>query len=277
MIIFAIPLRSKASSQNWESVVLRFNATLESIFHQTNPNFKCIVACNNIPELTHAYDDRLEFIQLDIPTPTDWIQMSRDKFWKLTAISVRIRAILASLPNPENGIYVMPVDADDLLNRNIAQWCADHPNVHGAVSCDGYVWKEGSHWMTIYPQSHTFCGSCNIIKMYAEDLPDKMPFPDALCHDQSTAAILNARYPIRFDHHLVVAKYAEQGKPFSTLPFRSTIYLRGTGDNISSLLKDGETQVHTKRFHPIAFLRRLNPFQYKAITNRIRDEFGVLL
>lgn len=70
MIVFAIPLRSKGSTSNWESVVARFNATVQSIFNQTNPNFKVIVACNDIPAMRNEYDDRLEFIKLDMPAPS---------------------------------------------------------------------------------------------------------------------------------------------------------------------------------------------------------------
>lgn len=169
----------------------------------------------------------------------------------------------------------MPVDADDFLNCNIAQWCIDNPDEHGAVSSDGYVWLEGTRRMTIYPQMHTFCGSCNIIKMYVVDLPEKMPAPDHLCHDGLTAGVLNSRYPIRFDHHLVVEKYKQMGKPFATLPFRSTIYLRGTGENISSIFHGEQSGAEQRRFHPIAFFRSLNPLRYKLVGKRIHQEFGI--
>ena len=66
MIIFAIPLRAKATTKNWDFCVERFNATIQSIFNQTNPNFKCLVACNDIPKLKKEYDDRLEFIQVNL-------------------------------------------------------------------------------------------------------------------------------------------------------------------------------------------------------------------
>ena len=123
MIVFAIPLRSKGSSKNWEGVVHNFNATIKSIFNQSgSKNFRVIVACNEIPELYGKYDERLEFISLNMPTPNSWIEKARDKGWKLTEIAVRIRQILEKTDNPENGIYVMPVDADDLLNNKIAKW-----------------------------------------------------------------------------------------------------------------------------------------------------------
>lgn len=279
MIVYAVPFRASETTNNWDACVKRLDRTLQSIFNpRNNAPFKCIIACNHIPEsLKSKYDDRLEWIELQMPIPQSWIEMARDKFWKLLVIAVHIRALLEQQENPEAGIYVMPVDADDLLNYRIAAYCAAHPDEHGFVSKDGYVWQEGSSVLRIYPQMHTYCGSCNIIKMYRDDLPECIPFPIDLCHDGRTAGILNSRYPIRYDHNIMVERYRQIGKPFSTLPFRSTIYVRGTGDNISCIpLKSTSTSnIERDRFHPIAFLRTINIFQMKWIGEKVQEEFGV--
>lgn len=276
MIIFAIPLRARETAKDWDGVLSRFQNTVKSIFNQTSPEFRCIVACNRIPEMNHSYDERLEFIELpDMPIPHTWLEMARDKFWKLTMIAIRIREILEQQRRPENGIYVMPVDGDDLLNRKIAEYCANHPAENGLVSRDGYVWQSGKRFFRIYNEMHTYCGSCNIIKMYLDDLPAECPADPALCHDANTAGELNARYPIRFNHHTMVDQYAQAGKPFSTLPFRSTVYVLGTGDNISSIFHSESSVEDQKRFHPVAFLRSINIFKMKFISPHIRKEFGM--
>ena len=193
--------------------------------------------------------------------------------------SKEMRKVLEQQENPECGIYVMPVDADDLLNYQIAGYCEAHPDANGFVSKDGYVWQEGSSIFCIYPQMHTYCGSCNIIKMYRDDLPERIPFPIDLCHDGHTAGILNSRYPIRLDHNIIVERYSSINKPFSTLPFRSTVYVRGTGDNISCIpLKEKEDPSKKRKgiqIHPIAFLRKINIFKIKYISQKIRSEFGI--
>lgn len=279
MIIFAIPLRAKETTKDWDGVLKRFNRTIKSIFNQTDPNFKCIVACNKIPSLEKEYDERLEFIELnDLAIPQTWIEMSRDKFWKLTAIAVRIREILENSSEPEKGIYVMPVDADDLFNRNIAAYCEKYTTANGLVSRDGYVWESGKQYFRIYNKMHTYNGSCNIIKMYLDDLPTAECISDSsLCHDKETAGKLNAKFPIRFDHNTVVQKYAENGKPFSILPFRSTIYVLGTGENISSIFHSEHCAhiAEKRRFHPVAFLRRINIFKMRYISKAIKVEFGI--
>lgn len=270
MIIFAIPFRAKETTKDWKGCVKRLNNTIKSIFNQTDDDFKVIVACNDIPKLEKKYDNRLEFIRTEIAIPHSWVEMARDKFYKLTVIAVRIREILLKQDNPNNGIYVMPVDADDLLNCNIAKYVKDNPNEHGFVSKDGYIYCKGKNYLRIYKDLHTFCGSCNIIKMYLEDLPEVYPNPK-FCHDQTVASKLNSKYPIRFDHNIIVNRYKEIGKSFSILPFRSTIYLRDTGDNISQL---NEKKIKD-RFHPIVFLRSINIFTMKPITKKIKKEFGI--
>lgn len=274
MIEFAIPLRAKETSSNWNMCVARLNQTIRSIFNQTCDEFKCLIACNEAPQLDREYDERLEFIPLELSIPNGWLEMSRDKFWKLTVIAVRIRQLLEQQKNPDEGIYVMPVDADDLLNCNIAEYCKEHPKENGLVSDSGYVWQVGKRFLRKYPQMYEYCGSCNIIKMYRDDLPDKCPAPASLCHDKETAAVLNLRYPIRYDHNTVVRRYAEEEKPFSTLPFCSTVYVLGTGDNISAIFHN-ENSERDKRFHPIAFLRNINPFQMQYISRKIKKEFCI--
>lgn len=277
MIVFAIPLRAEKSAKEWNKVLANFHRTVHSIFNQTNPNFCCIVACNKKPDMDQEYDERLEFIELPyMPVPGSWLEMARDKFWKLTMIAVRVREILEQQENPENGIYVMPVDADDLLNRRISEYCYTHPNEHGFVSRDGYVWNAGKTFFRIHKDLHTYCGSCNIIKMYRDDLPEGCPAAPELCHDRDTAVWMNARYPIRFDHHIIADHYADTGRTFRKLPFRSTVYVLGTGDNISAIHQELYEKRNSgkKRFHPIAFLRKINVFSYQPITRGIKREFG---
>lgn len=270
MIVFAIPFRAKETTKDWNGCIKRLNDTLKSIFNQTDEEFKVLVACNNIPKLDKDYDNRLEFIKTDIQIPHTWVEMARDKFYKLTVIAYRIREILLEQEYPNNGIYVMPVDADDLLNCNIAKYVKDNPNENGFVSKDGYIYYKGKNYFRIYKDLHTFCGSCNIIKMYLEDLPNERPNPK-LCHDKDTAGKLNSKYPIRYNHNEVVEIYKKKDKPFKILPFRSTVYLRDTGDNISQLDEDNKDD----RFHPIAFLRNINIFTMKFITKKIKKEFGM--
>ena len=267
MICFAIALRSRQSSDCWPAVLEDFNRTLRSVFNQTNPEFHVYVGCNEVPKLQDSYDERLHFVTVSLPVPKTWEEKCRDRSWKLCCCAMEIRKDLPRLS--EGGVYVFPVDADDLVSCRLAQYCAEHPDANGFKSPTGYKWIKGSRRMEITPY---FGGSMNIMKMQKEDLPAELP-DQSLCFDQETARMLTARYPIRFYDIEAEGKFEKMGRPFEKLPFRSTIYVLGTGENISG--QDPGATGKSDRFHPVAFLRWLNPFTHKFLSKKIRREFGM--
>lgn len=93
MVYFGIPLRSKAASKNWEHVEEVFNRTLNSVYRQTDPDFKVIVACHDKPRLNKKYDDRVEFLISHSPLPQNYSDMMFDKGWKVSVIAKRLREL----------------------------------------------------------------------------------------------------------------------------------------------------------------------------------------
>jgi hypothetical protein len=51
-VFFGIPLKARAVSKNWDWTVRDFNRTLASIYNQTNPNFRVLVGCHDLPALS---------------------------------------------------------------------------------------------------------------------------------------------------------------------------------------------------------------------------------
>ena len=272
MICFAVALRSRHSTKQWDKVLTDFNNTLHSIFNQTCDEFRVYVGCNEIPNLFEEYDDRLRFVTVDLPVPKSWEEGCRDRSWKLLACAKQIKEDYAELCVPNGGVFVFPVDADDFVNRNIAKYVQEHSEAHGFKSKDGYRWIKGNRYMTVTPY---FGGTMNIMKMYPEDLPDELP-DSILCFTKEMAMQLTKRYPIRWYDIEVEKKFADLGKPLSRLPFRSTVYVLGTGANISSN-DPANASRNDCRFHPIAFLRKINPFDKKLLSKKIKEEFGMPL
>lgn len=250
MIYFGIPLRSKAVSKNWPQVVRVFNRTLHSIYSQTDPNFRVLVACHDIPELSFPVDDRVEFLVADCPYPKDSFEMMLDKGWKISMIAKRIREL--------GGGYTMMVDSDDLVSNRIAEYVNAHPNENGFLARYGYIYNEGFPYVKQVLALHRICGSCAIVNYSVEDLPDCMPetFWDDTPKD---------KWICRKSHRIIPDTLAQMGRPLSVMPFPTTMYLRNTGDNHSML--NGSDLVW-KRKVELAIRRKI------SLSGPVGKEFG---
>lgn len=269
MVCFIIALMNKAVAADWNTVERNFNNTLHSIFNQTCDNFKVYVGYTDMPKLYETYDERLVMIPCNTRTPQERIEKLRDRGWKLSACANAIYNELDEIANKDGGVFVFPVDADDLVNKKIAQYANAHPNANGFKSRKAYRHVKGNSYLDITPY---FGGTMNIMKLYKNDLTSIMP--DAtLCFDYETACELH-KCPVRWTDYQVEQQFADLGRPFSPLPFKSTIYVVGTGDNLS----DSDPQnLHKekKRFHPIAWLRKVSPFNKQFITKKVKNDFGI--
>lgn len=272
MLYFTVALRSKASSCNWNSVVNNFNCTLRSIFNQTNPEYMIYCACNEIPEIgpnLERFKEKVHFIQVNTPKPNGWIEGVRDRAWKQLACCYEIKKN-ESIKNIKNGIFVFPIDADDYINCNISEFVATHPKSNGFKSKKAYKWNVGERWMEVTPY---FGGSMNIMRLYDEDLPDKMPDIN-LCFDKETCRELNEKFPVRWNDIDVENKFKLMNRTMEILPFPSTIYVLETGENISNNDPNNRMKID-KKIHFGVLLHRINPFNKRLLTKKIRKEFGM--
>lgn len=220
MIYFGIPLRSRHASKNWEQVTRVFNRTLHSVYRQTDPDFKIIVACHDIPEITFDIDNRVIFLVADTPYPKDSYEMMLDKGWKISMIAQKIREF--------GGGYAMMVDSDDLISNRIAGYVKAHPNENGFLSQYGYIYNEGFTYAKRVLALHRICGSCAIVNYSVDDLPPAMP--ENLWDDTP-----KDKWIVRKSHRIIPDTLKQAGRPLSVMPFPTTMYLRNTGDNHSML------------------------------------------
>lgn len=251
MIYFGIPLRSKTSSNNWDKVCILFNRTLWSVYNQTNPNFKIIVACHEKPKLDKNYDDRVEFIQVDIPFPKDLNEQMCDKGYKVHKIAKRIREY--------GGGFTMIVDADDLISNKIVEFVLNNKtNLYGWYIKSGYILYLDKMQLKYAPKFPS--GSNCIINYTQELLPDNM--------ENAWKASNETNLYIVIKGHSVTTKKnacADIGRPIRPFPFKAAIYVLGTGDNHSTL--NGQRSL----------LRNLFDFltPSKSINNKIKNEFSI--
>ncbi|WP_455617996.1 hypothetical protein [Eisenbergiella sp.] len=221
MIYFGIPLRSKAASKDWNKVTMFFNRTLWSVYNQTDPNFKILVACHDLPQLTHEYDNRVEFLQVSSPIPTTKEEMMLDKGHKVHTIGMKVREY--------GGGFTMMVDADDLQSNRIAAYVNSHQNANGFLSRNGYYYHFGDKFIK---KGHKFPnGSSTIVNYSVDDLPDS--YYDHMVTSENTNPHI-----IRKKHGDIPKICGELGRPLENLPFIASIYVRETGDNHSLINKD---------------------------------------
>lgn len=251
MIYFGIPLRSKAASKDWKNVERVFNRTLYSVYRQTDPDFRIIVACHDMPILDREYDDRVEFLISDTPVPGDRKEMMLDKGWKESMIVKRIRE--------KGGGYTMLVDSDDLISNSIASYVKENPDENGFLSPYGYAYNDGSDYVKKLTALHRICGSCSIVNYSVEDLPDNMP--ENLWDDSPKDVWI-----IRKSHRVIPDYLEKHGRRLVRMPFPTTIYVRNTGDN-HSMQNGGD--LNWKRKVELAVRPRIK------ISGGIADQFGV--
>lgn len=223
MIYFVIPLRSKAASRSWDSVQESFNRTLWSCYNQTSPQFKVVVVCHDIPRLDKNYDERVQFVPVSIPTPTNPEEMMFDKGYKLYTGMKRVGE---ELRNVNGGGYVLPLDADDLVSCNLVAFFENRDDKLCYKSQYGWIWQQGSRWVMKAKDLYRTCGSCTILYYEPDELPS-VPFEEK-----------DNKHPFLFQcsHRFLPANAIKHGKQFAYVPFSTTVYVLGTGEN-HSLLK----------------------------------------
>lgn len=277
MVCFIIALRSKETASNWGKVQKDFNNTIASIFNNTDGKFKVFVACNEVPVLEQKYDDRLEFIVVDFPLPKEWVECCRDRAMKLMVCTMKIRSKYSKYCEKDGGVFIFPIDADDLISNRVVSYINKYPEAYGFKSRMGYVWKQGEKLVTLSPY---FGGSCNCMKLYKDELAEELPEKNDF-FKKETGDFLIKNYKICWDDHEVIDKFHELGREFLRFPFPSTIYILGTGENISE--KDPRVICRPGRFeritglkiHPVALLRKLNPINKKILGTKLKTEFCI--
>lgn len=245
---------SKKVSNNWEMVTTLFNRTLWSCFNQTDPNFRIIIACHEIPKLTKTYDERVEFIRVSekqSPIPKTQLEKMIDKGYKTHTLAMRVREL--------GGGYAMLVDADDLVSCRLAEFVNNHPDESGFFVKTGYVYFVGDDYMKVLPRFSS--GSAFIVNYAIKDLPES--YPDVITPNcDENECIMRKR------HGGVVAACNSAGRPLKPLPFKAAVYVLGSGENWS--LYGRTTKYQTK----LREIRELLERKHK-IEGKLKREFSV--
>ena len=215
MFCFITSLRSPQVAENWQAICGLFERTAASVFSQTCPEFRLIVVCNQLPILSRAFDNRLEFIIVDLPVQKTHGSMCADKLKKLLIAMQRVREL--------NADYVMPIDADDLVSRNLVSHVLKYPDADGWYVARGWKYQYGRHWKEKLDDFNRNCGTCNVLarRWFA--------FPNNPEQERKADAAL-----ITHGHDQVIDAFTAQGARLRPFPFRAATYIRHK-ENASAL------------------------------------------
>lgn len=215
MLVFCIPLRSKEVSKDWNKVSLLFNRTLESVYNQTNPNFKVFVACHQIPDLNKSYDDRVQFIIMNTKIPVTYLDMMWDKDTKIYTCQNAARKYL--IQQKLTGAYFMNVDSDDLVSNKIADFVVNKAKKLVYTSRHGYIYFEGNTYLKKARRLERTCGSCFVIYLELNQLP---------CNDEGFLLNNVDKCPFTPHHSDIYLKLVKIKKwSHGYIPFPTTIYI----------------------------------------------------
>jgi hypothetical protein len=253
MLCFIMALKSPAASANWSAVERVFEQTLTSVCSQTDPDFRVIVVCNQLPRLQRPPHASVRFLLRDLPVPSKKTTML-DKWTKLAH-----GLVVAGEFAPD---FVMLMDADDLVSNQLSAFANRNRQSNGWIFKRGYYWSYGSRFAKL---SNDFnCGTNAIVNSRY------IRFPKTVDERSRLDCII-----LKNGHTTIEAAMRHQGTPLDPLPFPGAVYVAEHGDNDTTLSADTP---RLKRFRSRvrAISNSLsNIKQQRFITDSLRREFGL--
>lgn len=143
----------------------------------------------------------------------------------------------AALSDPESR-WVMFVDSDDLVQRDVVAWVLSHDGetTGGYTVTKGYSWRVGESFLRKVNGFYGVCGTCNIVRFSDEEKKQFIETGDVNSFDRKTHWLFAG-------HSSVYRRLREAGRSTNKLPFRAAVYVTGTGFNYSGIKHTGHGNV----------------------------------
>src|SRR5688572_2871997 len=126
---FSIPLAPKRDERSWRRISSLLADTLASLQQQTDGDWQAVIAGNEKPDIAEFDDPRVMFISVETRMPGAYSEKIADQNTKRAAAFEHIRRA--------GGGYVMMLDADDLVHRELVAFVRKDGNPFGYVFDQG--------------------------------------------------------------------------------------------------------------------------------------------
>lgn len=227
-LAFITPLRHPRNSADYGRVEELLADTLNSIARQSCEDYVAIVVGNKRP--SWRLPERTHFVEVDFPPPsvhqgpcTGRAPSVWDKTTKLGIGLVAARAF-----DPE---YVMPVDSDDFVHRDLAAFARDNSGRAGWVIKRGLIYSRRRNAFNVRRKLHRICGTSHIIPFDAFNVPTELTVNST----QNDVARAFSDYSERVlgGHRYALEWWRDRGRHLESLPFTGAVYHVDTGENHS--------------------------------------------
>lgn len=148
----------------------------------------------------------------------------------------KVKLGFASALTDPNSEFVMIVDADDLIHRDVARYALDNDSPGGHTVTSGYGWRLGDDYFREMGHFFAICGSCNAVRVHQWEKDRYLETNDINCWDRPN-------YWLYAGHASMHKRLRNSGFHTSKFPFRAAVYVVGTGSNISGTSKAGKNKI----------------------------------
>lgn len=213
--VFAISFIPRPVCGNWEMAQVNLRRTIASIRGMSRKDYRIVIACHDTPDLRSIGDSDLELLHAPFPIETDLMRRGADKIRKRRLIGSWLRERVGA-----RGVYVMFLDADDLVDRRLVEHVLRDDNRRSYIAEKGYIFDTTTGLLEQrVARFYTTCGSCFVCWFGEEDLP--LSFDDADC--------LYSQFDLHREFKDMAARLGRSSDPF---PFPAIVYLANHSESL---------------------------------------------
>lgn len=227
-LAFITTIRHPQNASNYAQVEALLRDTVASMTRQTCDDYLVVIVGNRRPNF--PLPDRTHFVQVDFPAPSEKRTAQTglgpsiwDKGTKVCTGLIAARDLGAD--------YVMLVDADDFVHRDLAAHVRDHPGRPGWVLRRGWTYSRSRNAYALRRRLFRVCGTSFIIPLDAFGVPSDL----GVAASQHVLADAFGEYleDILGNHRYALEWWRARGRELDPLPFAGAVYHVDTGENHS--------------------------------------------
>ena len=192
------------------------------MLNQSDPRFSVVICGHERPALAELDDPRVLFVESDQGPPKNPSSFRGDK--------MRKRRIAGSVLRERGGGYFFPLDADDLVHRDVVAHALRDDNRRGYLIEKGYALDYANRALAPIPGAWSVsfdrsCGSSAAMFFEPEDLPKTGDLDADLYFNLFQS---HAYWPLVAEEH---------GRRLEPLPFPGGVYVVNHAQNLSFRLQ----------------------------------------